>query len=169
MQWKPGCIQRAIANRPPGPCGLGHGASGVDAEGRHLALLWQEYKAQQPDGYQQPLCDLYGAWRATLDRCLRKEHRAGEKLFVDYAGQTVPVPTADRDHSTGQILSRCGELTHSRRRLDTNAARLDRLAVRAFGFFGGVRSSSCPTLRAASQAVAMSGVTLPSARHSASR
>ena len=67
-------------------------------KGVTLALLWQEYKAQHPDGYQYSrFCDLYGAWRATLDRCLRQEHRAGEKLFVDYAGQTVPV----QDRRTG--------------------------------------------------------------------
>lgn len=67
-----------------------------------LALLWQEYKAQHPAGYQYSrFCDLYGAWRATLDRCLRQEHRAGEKLFVDYAGQTVSV----QDRQTGAIRS----------------------------------------------------------------
>jgi transposase len=71
-------------------------------KGVTLALLWQEYKAQHPDGYQYSrFCDLYGAWRATLDRCLRQEHRAGEKLFVDYAGQTVSV----QDRQTGAIRS----------------------------------------------------------------
>lgn len=65
-----------------------------------LALLWQKYKAQQPDGYQYShFCDRYGAWRATLDRCLWQEHRAGEKLFVDYAGQTVPI----QDRHTGEL------------------------------------------------------------------
>ena len=69
-------------------------------KGVTLALLWQEYKAQQPDGYQYSrFCDLYGAWRATLDRCLRQEHRAGDKLFVDYAGQTVPV----QDRQSGEV------------------------------------------------------------------
>ena len=69
-------------------------------KGVTLALLWQEYKAQHPDGYQYSrFCDLYGAWRTSLDRCLRQEHRAGEKLFVDYAGQTVPV----QDRQTGEI------------------------------------------------------------------
>lgn len=69
-------------------------------KGVTLALLWQEYKAQHPKGYQYSrFCDLYSAWRATLDRCLRQEHRAGEKLFVDYAGQTVPV----QDRQTGEL------------------------------------------------------------------
>ena len=42
-------------------------------KGVTLARLWQEYTAQHPDGYQYSwFCDLYGAWRATLDRCLRQ-------------------------------------------------------------------------------------------------
>lgn len=69
-------------------------------KGVTLALLWQEYTAQHPDGYQYSrCCDLSGAWRTTLDRCLRQEHRAGETLFVDYAGQTVPV----QDRRTGEF------------------------------------------------------------------
>ncbi|MDE3097512.1 MAG: transposase [Chloroflexota bacterium] len=69
-------------------------------KGVTLALLWQEYKAQQPDGSQDSrFCDLYGAWRTTLDRCLRQAHRAGETRFVDEAGQTVPV----QDRQTGTL------------------------------------------------------------------
>lgn len=55
-------------------------------------LLWQEYLEQHPRGYQYSwFCDLYREWRGKLDRVMRQDHRAGEKLFVDYAGQTVPV------------------------------------------------------------------------------
>ena len=41
-------------------------------------------------------CQHYRRWRGHLDRVLRQEHRAGEKAFVDFAGQTVPVI----DHTT---------------------------------------------------------------------
>ena len=112
-------------------------------KGVTLALLWQEYKGQHPDGYQYSrFCDLYGAWRATLDRCLRQEHRAGEKLFVDYAGQTVPV----QDRHTGAIRQAqifvavwgtsnytCAEATWTQTLPDWIGAH-----VRAFAFFGGV-------------------------------
>lgn len=55
-------------------------------------LLWQEYKASHPDGWQYSVfCDRYRRWLATQDPVLRLEHAPGEKLFVDYAGQTVPV------------------------------------------------------------------------------
>jgi len=75
-------------------------------KGVTLALLWQEYKAQQPDGYQYSrFCARYGAWRTTLDRCLRQEHRAGEKLFVDYAGQP-PLARSDQPRSSSPSLAR---------------------------------------------------------------
>ena len=69
-------------------------------KGVTLALLWQEYKAEYPDGLQySQFSEKYRVWRGKLDVVMRQEHRAGEKLFVDYAGQTVPV--VDRD--TGEI------------------------------------------------------------------
>ena len=62
-------------------------------KGVTLALLWEEYKAEHPDdGYQYSrFCDLYREWRGKCDICMRQEHRAGEKTFIDYCGQTVPV------------------------------------------------------------------------------
>ena len=57
-----------------------------------LMLLWDEYKAQYPDGYQYShFADLYRAYAKKLDISMRQVHHAGEKLFVDYCGQTVPV------------------------------------------------------------------------------
>jgi transposase len=57
-----------------------------------LQLLWEEYKQAEPGGYQYSrFCERYQRWKSKLDLVLRQEHRAGEKLFVDYAGQTVPV------------------------------------------------------------------------------
>jgi transposase len=57
-----------------------------------LMLLWQEHKEQYPQGYQySQFCYLYRQWAKKIDPVMRQEHRAGEKLFVDYAGQTVQV------------------------------------------------------------------------------
>ena len=65
-----------------------------------LQLLWQEYRQSNPDGYSYSrFCELYRQWARKLDRVLRQEHRAGEKLFVDYAGDTVPIV----DSKTGAI------------------------------------------------------------------
>jgi len=61
-------------------------------KGVTLQLLWHEYKQGNPEGYQySQFCELYRQWAEKLDLCLRQEYRAGEKLFVDYAGQTLPI------------------------------------------------------------------------------
>ncbi|MCP4065205.1 MAG: IS21 family transposase, partial [Gammaproteobacteria bacterium] len=61
-------------------------------KGVTLQLLWHEYKRDNPDGYQySQYYELYRRWRQKLDVSLRQRHRAGEKLFIDYAGQTFPV------------------------------------------------------------------------------
>lgn len=65
-----------------------------------LQLLWTEYKQTHPDGYQYTqFCTRYHRWAGKLDFVLRQPHRAGEKLFLDYAGQTVPMV----DPLTGEI------------------------------------------------------------------
>nr|MDA8251400.1 IS21 family transposase [Rhodospirillales bacterium] len=57
-----------------------------------LLLLWEEYRAEEPDGYgYSRFCDLYIDWRRGISATMRQTHVAGEKLFVDYAGDTVPV------------------------------------------------------------------------------
>lgn len=70
-----------------------------------LQLLWEEYcksHADKPDG-RSPysytrLCELYHNWRRKLDVTLRQDHRAGEKMFVDWAGTTIPI----YDRETGE-------------------------------------------------------------------
>src|SRR4029077_18664180 len=60
-----------------------------------LLLLWQEYRKAQPEGYgYSRFCELYRRWAGTLDPVLRQIHVPGEKLFVDWAGQTVPIHNA---------------------------------------------------------------------------
>jgi transposase len=69
-------------------------------KGVTLMLLWEEYKTRHPSGLQySQFCDRYRAWAGKLDLVMRQHHRAGEKLFVDYAGQTVAVV----DRSTGEV------------------------------------------------------------------
>ena len=68
-------------------------------------LLWQEYRSAHPDGFEYSwFCDHYRVFRAAVDVVMRQTHRAGEKLFVDYAGQTVDVV----ERSTGAV--RCAQI-----------------------------------------------------------
>ena len=57
-----------------------------------LQLLWQEYRGVHPEGYgYSRFCELYQRWAGTLEPVLRQVHLPGEKMFVDWAGQTVPI------------------------------------------------------------------------------
>ena len=57
-----------------------------------LQLLWEEYRQEHPTGYgHSRFSELYSTWVRRLDLVLRQDHHAGEKMFVDHAGQTMPV------------------------------------------------------------------------------
>lgn len=57
-----------------------------------LQLLWIEYKERHPDGYQySQFAERYKAWARHLRAVMRQTHRGGEKLFVDFAGPTLPI------------------------------------------------------------------------------
>ena len=57
-----------------------------------LQLLWEEYKESQAEGVNYSwFCEQYRQWARHLDVVLRQDHRAGEKLFVDHAGDTIAV------------------------------------------------------------------------------
>lgn len=61
-------------------------------KGVTLQLLWMEYKQAHPDGYQySQFCGLYQQWAGRVDLVMRHQHRAGDKLFVDCAGHTIPI------------------------------------------------------------------------------
>ncbi len=55
-----------------------------------LRLLWEEYRADCPEGYgYTQFCEYYKRWKSKLDVTLRQRHVAGEKMFVDWAGQPL--------------------------------------------------------------------------------
>lgn len=65
-----------------------------------LMLLWEEYRAAHPQGFAYSwFCEHYREWAGKLDLVMRQTHRAGEKLFVDYAGQTVEII----DRASGEV------------------------------------------------------------------
>jgi transposase len=66
-----------------------------------LSILWDEYIAANPGGYRYSrFCDLYREWEGRLPVTMRQTHVAGERLFVDYAGDGVPVVV---DRLTGEL------------------------------------------------------------------
>jgi hypothetical protein len=66
-----------------------------------LTMLWDEYIERCPEGYRYSrFCELYRGWASRLSVTMRQAHIGGDKLFVDYAGDTVPVIV---DRLTGQV------------------------------------------------------------------
>jgi transposase len=66
-----------------------------------LSILWEEYITANPGGYRYSrLCELYREWEGRLPVTMRQTHAPGERLFVDYAGDGVPVVI---DRLTGEI------------------------------------------------------------------
>lgn len=69
-------------------------------KGVTLMLLWLEYKEEHPDGWgYSRFCHHYRAWQGHLDVVMRQEHRAGEKCFVDFPGQRLPI----YDRRSGEV------------------------------------------------------------------
>jgi transposase len=68
-----------------------------------LALLWDEYKSQHGEnGYEYSrFCQCFAQWHKRLNLSMRQVHRYGEKCFVDFAGQTVPI----LDSKTGEVVT----------------------------------------------------------------
>jgi len=122
----------------------------LKSPGVTLQLLWEEYKASHPEGSYQysRFCELYGHWRGRLDLSMRQEHKAGEKLFVDYCGQTVAVIDPSTGESTavqifvavlGASNYTFAEATWSQKLPDWISSH-----VRAFEFLGGVTELVIP-------------------------
>ena len=65
-------------------------------KGMTLQLLWEEYSqtTAQCLSYSH-YCLLYRKWRKVQPQSMRQSHKAGDKVFVDYAGQTVDVIDPD--------------------------------------------------------------------------
>lgn len=114
-----------------------------------LMLLWEEYRAAHPQGFAYSwFCEHYRAWAGKLDVVMRQTHRAGEKLFVDYAGQTVDV----LDRASGQIhpaqvfVAVLGASNYTYAEATWTQTLRDWIGahVRAFEFFGGVTEVVIP-------------------------
>ncbi len=118
-------------------------------KGVTLQLLWQEYKQTYPDGYQSTqFCEHYNCWRGKLDVSMRQTYKAGERMFVDYAGQTMPVT----DRLTGLIRQAqifvaamgASNYTYAEATWDQKLPNWIASHIRTFEFFEGVPHITVP-------------------------
>ena len=119
-------------------------------KGVTLQLLWSEYAtAHETKAYRySQFCHHYHQWRGRQKRSMRQVHKAGEKLFIDYCGPTVPVV----DGSTGEIhqaqvfVAVLGASNYTYAEATWSQKLPDWIAShqRAFRFFGGVSELLVP-------------------------
>jgi transposase len=140
--------------RPPAPRAsrrlepdFAHVHQELKRPGVTLMLLWEEYQRAQtqtgePAYKYTSFCVKYAAWAACLKRSMRQTHIGGEKLFVDYAGQTVAIVNA----ATGEITRAqvfvavlgASNYTYACARATQSAADWIGAILDALEFFGGV-------------------------------
>ena len=112
-------------------------------KGVTLILLWLEFNEANPGGYSYPtFCRHYRTWRARVDVTMHQDHVAGQKLFIDFSGLTIPISRDDLTVAYEAELFVCTLGTSSL--LYAEALRSQGLEhwigahVRAFAFYGGV-------------------------------
>jgi transposase len=119
-------------------------------KGVTLQLLWNEYKEKEPTGVSYSrFCWLYQQWSQQLEVWMRQPHKAGEKCFVDYSGQKMPIIVGAK---TGEIreaeifVAVLGASNYTFAEASWTQQLPDWIAshVRAFEFFGGVPEMLVP-------------------------
>ena len=114
-----------------------------------LALLWQEYLADQPNGYSYTrFCELHNAWRRTVSATMRQTHVAGERLFVDWAGDTIGVidPATGVEHRARIFVAALGasNFTYAEARWTETLPDWIGAHVNALSAIGGVPQALVP-------------------------
>lgn len=117
-------------------------------KGVTLELLWMEYKKEHPGGFQYSrFCQLYADWAGHVDLVMRHEHRAGDKLFVDYAGDTLPIHLPGGPTRQAQLfVAVLGASNYTYAEATASQQLPDWIGshVRAFEFFGAVPALLVP-------------------------
>jgi transposase len=119
-------------------------------KGVTLQLLWEEYAAAHGGlayRYSQ-FCLLYHRFAASLKRSMRQVHRAGDKLFIDYSGQTMPIidPATGEIHHAQIFVAVLGASSYTYAEASLTQQLPDWIAshVRCFEFLGAVPALLVP-------------------------
>ena len=114
-----------------------------------LQLLWQEYRDEHPDGLSYSrYCNRYGAWKTQVSATMRQTHVAGEKLFVDWAGDTIPLvdPATGEERRARIFVAALGasNFTYAEARWTETLPDWIGAHVNAFAAIGGVPQALVP-------------------------
>jgi transposase len=117
--------------------------SELTRKGVTLFLLWQEYKEEHPTDFYcyAHFAKLYRRWLSKKDVVMRQSHSPGEKLFVDFAGHTIPIISRETGEVTqAQIFVAtfgASNFTYAEPCPSQDLRSWLGAHVRAFRFFGG--------------------------------
>ncbi len=121
----------------------------LSRKGMTRLLLWQEYKEEHPDGYgYTQFKEHYRRYARTLNPSMRQVHYAGDTLFVDFSGLTMPLADPiSGEVSKAQIfvavLGASGyTFVHAVK--DQSTQSFIDCHNAAFGFYGGVPNRVVP-------------------------
>jgi len=65
-----------------------------------LTVVWEDYKKENPDGFgRSQFCHLFREWEGTTEIRMSQNHVPGERIWVDWSGQTAPLT----DPETGEV------------------------------------------------------------------
>jgi transposase len=113
-------------------------------------LLWDEYRAKYGEATYSysHFAALYRSWRGQLDLVMRQDHRAGEKVFVDFAGDTLTYfdgrgREARKAHIFVAVLGASAYTFAKALPNETRSSWVDG-HISAFEFFGGVPEIAVP-------------------------
>ena len=124
--------------------------SSLKQKGMTKQLLWEEYCEVYPhNAYSHSqFCHRYNEWCKKQKRSMRQQHKGGEKLFVDYAGLTVPIVSKETGATApAQIfVAVLGASNYTYADASWTQGSVDFIGsqVRAFQFFGGVPEMLVP-------------------------
>jgi len=118
-------------------------------KGVTLHLLWQEYKQEHPDGYQYSrFCYHFQMWRDASEVRMHIKHKAGDKMFVDYAGEkwTIIDPKSGKERVVEVFVAVLGAsgLTYAEATASQKEQEWIRSNERALWYFGGVTAAIVP-------------------------
>ena len=118
-------------------------------KGVTLLLLWREYRERQPDGLGYTrFCQGYQQYASTLTPVMRQVHKGGEKVFVDYAGMTMPwiEPSTGEVHEAQIFVASLGASQYTFAQASASQQLPDWLESHdlMFAFFGGVSEVIVP-------------------------
>lgn len=118
-------------------------------------LLWEEYRATHPDGFGYTwFCTTFDAWKRRSQPAMRQTHKGGEKVFVDFAGDTIDIfdPRTGEARPMKLFVAAMGASNYTYAEACPSETLPDWISmhVNLFAFLGGVpKLVVCDNLKAA--------------------